>query len=295
MIRFFDGTGRRCTIRLGRMPKRQAEAVKRHIEHLVSAKLSGAAPPDDTSHWLSNIDHKLHGRLARAGLVKPLQSEAQRQSIKLESFLADYAARRTDVKADTREIWQRAMRNLREFFGNNRDMRTIHEGDADDFKMDLIRQELAPTTIEKRLEHARMFFKSAVRRKLIAANPFSDVKPPKAAEANKQIFVERETVERLLAVCDPTWQVIVALNRYGGLRCPSEVLSLRWQDINWERGRMVVHSPKTEHHPGKATRSVPLFPEIRGVLEDAFERAAEGAEYVVDASYREKAFNKERG
>ena len=44
--------------------------------------------------------------------------------------------------------------------------------------------------------------------------------------------------------------LIFALSRFAGLRCPSEHLALRWSDINWERSRMIVQSPKTEHHEG---------------------------------------------
>ena len=89
-------------------------------------------------------------------------------------------------------------------------------------------------------------------------------------------------------VCNPEWRVIFALARYGGLRTPSETLSLRWQDINWESGRIVVTSPKTEHHEGRATRVIPMFPELRAVLSEALEAAGDGAEYVL-ASHRLRA------
>jgi len=82
---------------------------------------------------------------------------------------------------------------------------------------------------------------------------------------------------------------IVALSRFGGLRCPSEVLSLRWQDVDWEAGRIVVQSPKTEHHVGKASRTIPLFAELRPILAEAFDLAPEGAVYVVDGNHRDSA------
>jgi hypothetical protein len=44
---------------------------------------------------------------------------------------------------------------------------------------------------------------------------------------------------------------------------------------------MTVSSPKTEHHAGGSSRAVPLFPELRPYLLDAFEKAADGAEYVI--------------
>ena len=72
-----------------------------------------------------------------------------------------------------------------------------------------------------------------------------------------------------------------ALCRYGGLRCPSEPLGLKWQDIDWARGRFTVHSPKTEHHAGGESRLVPLFPELLPCLREVFEQAEPGAEYVI--------------
>ncbi len=93
-----------------------------------------------------------------------------------------------------------------------------------------------------------------------------------------------------------TWAVIVALSRFGGLRCPSETLSLKWGDIDWEIGRMSVPEPKVEHHEGRGIRSVPLFLELRAILERAFqETTVEGKypsaeNYVVDKpGYRAEA------
>jgi integrase len=67
------------------------------------------------------------------------------------------------------------------------------------------------------------------------------------------------------------------------------VLSLRWQDIDCDAGRIVVQSPKTEHHAGQATRTIPLFPELRPILAEAFELAPVGAVYVVDEKFRKAA------
>ena len=71
---------------------------------------------------------------------------------------------------------------------------------------------------------------------------------------------------------------------------PSEILALRWGDVDWERGRMRVSSPKTEHHPGGGSRIVPLFPELRPCLEAVFDAAEPGTEYVI-TDYRERNIN----
>ncbi len=52
-----------------------------------------------------------------------------------------------------------------------------------------------------------------------------------------------------------------------------EHVRLRWDDILWDQNKIVVHSPKTEHHEGRAYRHVPLFPELLPFLLDAAERA----------------------
>ncbi len=127
------------------------------------------------------------------------------------------------------------------------------------------------TTISKRLQSARIFFKAAKKRKLISENLFAEVSAKAVMRDDRRHFITLEDTERLLAVCDPTWRVIVTHARYGGLRCPNEVLSLRWENVNWETERIVVQSPKTEHHAGKGSRIIPLFPELRTILSEALD------------------------
>jgi len=65
------------------------------------------------------------------------------------------------------------------------------------------------------------------------------------------------------------------------LRCPSEHLGLRWGDVDWEKNRITVHSPKTEHHEGGESRVIPIFPELRSRLEEVFDQAESGAVHVI--------------
>jgi integrase-like protein len=79
------------------------------------------------------------------------------------------------------------------------------------------------------------------------------------------------------------------LSRFAGLRVPSEALSLRWQDVDWELGRITVPSQKTEHLAGRGYRVIPLFPAVRPFLEAAWNEAPEGAEYILPDKYRSRA------
>ena len=71
------------------------------------------------------------------------------------------------------------------------------------------------------------------------------------------------------------------LARFGSLRCPSEIVGLKWSDISWEpkRERFTVHAVKTEHDADAGIRVVPLFPELAALFREAFEAAEPGAVY----------------
>jgi integrase len=149
-------------------------------------------------------------------------------------------------------------------------------------------QNLAPATRAKRLRFARTFFHTARKHQIVASNPFAEVKIPPASVRERQHFVERATFERGLAVADPTWRTILVLARLGGLRCPSEVLSLQWSQVDWDAGRLTVVSPKTERYAGKESRVLPLFADLRSHLEAARPTAGEQT-HVVGGGHLAKA------
>jgi integrase len=285
-ILFMAPDGTRPTIRLGKVSQRAAESVKSRVEQLLEAKLLNRPMEADLAHWVAGLQPPMSEKLAVVGLIP---AQVPISAVELGPFLSDFTTRRIDVKPATKEVWSQVTRNLLAHFGADRNLAGITEADADDFKMFLVGQKLAPTTVHKRLQFARMFFRGAKKRKLIVDNPFAEVTAKAVLRQDRQRFITREAADRLLAVCSPTWRVIVALARYGGLRCPSEVLSLRWQNVDWAAGRIIVQSPKTEHHVGKGSRTIPLFADLRPILEEAFDLAADGAEFVVDGNHRDAA------
>lgn len=114
-----------------------------------------------------------------------------------------------------------------------------------------------------------------------------------STRANKarQAFVPRDVIERVMAACpDSQWRLLVALARYGGVRMPSEALSLKWSDVLWDQYKVRVPQPKLEH-VGKGERIIPLFPELRKPLMEVFEQAEEGGSPFVITRYRDRASN----
>ena len=275
MVQFVMPDGRRQSIRLGKMSQRSAEAIKLRVEHLVAAKLTGHAIDDETARWVAGLEDHLHQTLALTGLVQA------RESTSLGPFIRQYIAGRKDVKRSSVLPLEQVKRSLVEFFGGNRNLRDITPGDADEWRMSL-RESLAPSTVSRRVKYAKQIFAFATRKKLISDNPFGHLKAGSRVNKDREFFVTQEMAQRVLDACpDHEWRLIFALSRYGGLRCPSEHLRLRWTDIDWEHERITVHAMKTEHHQGKGTRLVPIFPELMPYLREAFERAGTGAEHVI--------------
>ena len=156
----------------------------------------------------------------------------------------------------------------------------ITAGHAKEFHEKLKARGMATTTIHKRIQFARRFMHDAVDWKIIDENQLCKVKTQKSSVKVNE-FVPREVVDKLMKKVNPVWQVILGLSRYGGLRTPSETLSLRWDDIDWELNRMSIPEPKVEHHEGRGIRSCPIFPELRPILDEAFEIFGDKSDYVV--------------
>jgi integrase len=131
----------------------------------------------------------------------------------------------------------------------------------------------------------------AVDRELIDRNPFKDAdRATSSGDRRRQFFVTREITSRVLdALPDAEWRLLFALSRFAGLRCPSEHLCLRWSDVDFAAGRMLVTSPKTEHHDGKESRTVPIFPELRPYLEEVYDLAIDGTEFAITRYRRSNA------
>ena len=289
VVKFFDPAGQRRKVHLGKVPKRIAETAKIRIEALVAARLAGHSLDTETAGWLAAIDDSIHEKLSNVELVEARQKagDVRPETVTLGEQLERYFVSLGNQKRMTGLNYARARRLLEEFFGKDRKLSTIHGGDADDYKSWLLaptksRKAFATASASVDLRRARQFFKAAVRRKLIADNPFDDVKCGSQANASRLHFVTQETIEAVIAACpNNDWRLIFAFARYAGLRIPSELEELKWSDVNWERNRITVHVPKKEHLAGHETRVVPIFPELRPHLERAFHEAPAGTEYVV--------------
>ena len=284
-ILFIGADQKRRVIRLGKVSQRFAVSVKVKVEDLVSASITGHTPADETARWLANLDSDLYNKLARVDLAR------QQSATLLGAFINGYIAHRSDVKPSTHLVYSRVRRYLVDYFGEEKPLRDITAGDADNWRLNLQGRGLAENTVRRSCGVAKQWFTSAVRLKLIPDNPFTDLAAVVKANTKRFFYINREQAQAVLNACpDAEWRLLFALARYGGLRVPSEVLQLRWQDIDWSRERFTVTSPKTEHHDGHGSRLVPLFPELQPHLRACFEQAEPGAEFCI-TRYRHRGVN----
>ena len=182
----------------------------------------------------------------------------QPKQMPLAAFLDDYIAKQTDKKRSTIVCLTQCRNDLVEFFGADRALADITEGDAEDWRHFLRNADgaaraaevaertrkpsvdagpekpkqppkrLQENTIRRRCGRARQLFQAAVRHRLIARNPFAELKGVSVlANKSRDYFVTREVASKVLDACpDNQWKLLFALSRYGGLRCPSEHLGL---------------------------------------------------------------------
>jgi integrase len=282
-IQVVCGDGKRRSIRLGKVNKKTATEVRIKVEHLNALSIARLPMDAETAAWVAGIGDGLAGKLAAVGLIPP------RQSRRVGEFLAAYLdRRRAESKGSTLTNLNTVANDVRNFFGADARLGAVTEGRADEFRTHYLTRtpKLAPATVARRLKTVKMFFDHARKLKLLPANPFADVTATSVLPAERRHYVSPDETVRIIVECNPTWRLIVALARFGGLRCPSEVLSLKWEHVNFTTARMTVPSCKTEHHLGKDYRTVPIFAELRPYLDEAFELAVGGAEYVVPGNYR---------
>ncbi len=277
-IRFFDAHGRRLTLYLGgrKYSEKTATELKGIVETLVYYRDNSITVPDKkTLAWLESAAPEIREKLGNAGLIEIPKTYTVKEL--WDAFLKQ----KTGVKESTETTYENARRRFFEFFKESNVISELTKTEMKQWKESL-RTTLAESTVAGTLTKAKAVFNWAVGAGLLEKSPLEGVGRGSFVNRDKDRFISVEEYRRLLDSCPcRDWRVIIALARVGGLRCPSEVLRLRWTDVNWEKGRFYVTSPKTEHHRGKEGRIVPLWPMLRDELDRLFNDQSEKTEFVI--------------
>ena len=206
----------RRPLRLGKgISEKSARDIGRHVERIVESKKTGLPLAAETEKWLLGLPDKLRQQLVSLGLIS---DAGPRMSRSLGGFLDEYVKGRTDLKAGSLSNIATARRWLEKYFGTDRDMGSITLGEADAYRRWLVATgKQAENTVRRLCGRAKQFFRAAVRQRLIAENPFADMKHLIVTGSPKDRIrkILGATADKVLASCpDSHWRVIFALARY---------------------------------------------------------------------------------
>ena len=275
-IGFTASNGKRRTIYLGKVPRRQAEAARVKVEDLVSASITGHTPADETSRWLAGLNDRMIDKLARVGLTLPRQAFTVREW--LTQYLDD---RKGELKPESHRKLGQTRDKLLAYMDPQTPLRAITTKQAAEWRRWLRDQKLSEAAVKTHSGNAKTIMLEAVRRKLIEENPFQHLKSGPTPSQHRR-YVDADEIALVIDACpDAEWKLFFGLARYAGLRIPSESHLLTWADVNWERARLTVRSPKTEHHLGHEQRYVPITPKLMTLLQDRFDESQEGDSHLV--------------
>lgn len=278
---FVARDGRRMTVRIGQVSRKNATHFQAMTDKLIDGQRTGR-PDADAVEWAKSLDSTLRNRLVKVGLLDP---HAGNDDCTLGRLLEAFMGSLTDVKGSTLKRYEWTRKALEAHFGKTMLVRNVTPHEAEVFRQTLKASGLAQPTIAKHVRTSKMIFRRAMLWRMAESNPFAGVKAGSEANRARQHFITAADAYKVLDSCpDTQTKLVFALARFGGLRTPSETLALRWTDVDWERSRLRIRSPKLEHVEGKAERVCPIFPELYPYLRQAFEEAEPGTTHVINLS-----------
>ena len=242
-----------------------AEQVKALVETLIYCRNNGIVVPDKTTaKRLDIIAGEIREKLAKHGLIQVIGSKTCRQ-------LWDACLKcKTDVKPNTVIHHRQTMRVFFETFSPTQTIESITSECLLEWKTSMLTR-YAPASVAGFIKTAKMVFTWAVENDWLPKSPMKHIPQGSFRNRRNDRTISMAEYAELLDACpNQEWRTIIALARIGGIRCPSELRNLRWTDVNWAKNRVLIRSPKTEHHEGHHERIIPLFPELRAELDRLF-------------------------
>ncbi|HXE08456.1 MAG TPA: site-specific integrase [Acidobacteriaceae bacterium] len=156
-----------------------------------------------------------------------------------------------------------SMTSAKEFFAQ-RPISTIHDGDIEDYKAWRMNEhEVRDITLRHDLHALSVLFQYAIKQRWARENPIRNVKIPSGEDSVRMHIIspeeEKEYFKR--AAKNQNLSDLARLMKNQGMR-PEEVLSLRSEDVDLERGKVRIAFGKTK----ASKRTLDLTAESRSIL-----------------------------
>ena len=278
----FSLNGVRASLFLGSKykPKTAAE-LKEIIKTLIACRDNNQQPDKRVVAYLATAPPEIRDKLEKTGLIA--QAKIQTLGQLWDAFEAEHLG---SLKDSTKRIYGQTRSKFFMLFEKDGQIDKV----AFFKESDLISKVTKTTLLEWKTRLAKTYAKATItitvaqtkclfnwatdEKDLFVKSPTKGVKKESSVNKDRTFEVKMADYEKILAACRTQEQrAILTLARIGGLRIPSEMANLKWDDITWpspdngEIGRIWIKSPKTEHHEGQEGRFVPLWPQIHKELE----------------------------
>lgn len=177
----------------------------------------------------------------------------------LEKFIKEFAE--GSRSPNTVRVYKEQLKPLKERFHGTR----LNEISRQDLEKYFASLKVSGRTKNLRLCALRIYFQKAVEWGYLANSPADGIKRYAESSQGSRALTPAEL--NTLWIGLTTWQrslIKVMVNT--GLR-PGEVINLKFQDLDWESGRLIVANDKTRKTKTRKSRFIPMNQELREEME----------------------------
>lgn len=164
-------------------------------------------------------------------------------------------------KPNTLKSCKSHMKKLKASFGGKK-LSEISQFLIEKHKIQRIK-EGSPISLNRELAYLKWLYTKCIDwKKYKGENPVVGIKRIEESEGRTRSLTKKEEA-RLLAAAKEPLRTIILMGIYTGLRVKAEILSLKWENIDLERGYLTVEGAYSKNHD---TVTLPLSPKVLKAL-----------------------------
>jgi len=150
---------------------------------------------------------------------------------------------RTVISEEMAQKYARVIRQFLACVGGSRSLRSIGSGDVARFRDQLLKQGLAPKTVNSRLISLKRIFRVAFESGAIDRNPVALVRSVKTETVSASTFTP-EQVHTLVSAAEGDWKGLILAGFYTGARL-MDLARLEWSNLTLEKDFIQFRQGKT--------------------------------------------------
>jgi integrase/recombinase XerD len=239
----------------GKAPERISlqDAIERYREFL-----SGNRSPATERRYLRILE--TFASCFLASLHPEVESLKDVKTTHLEEFKARRRAGGVSESAERLEAMRERKRELRARVGEERPDRASMGA----LGSRPLKERVSLRTVHYEVEVLRTFFRFAVKRNYLFANPMEHVEGLHLPKRSLPKFMTADELSLFFAACQPEERRVFSILFLSGMR-RGELENLEWSDVRFDLGLLMIQE-KAEWRPKTDERVIPLSEALRSVL-----------------------------